>query len=52
MDYETKADALDAAFEGAVAATAVTRPVLSGATVADPAKSAFVDGYLRRSARN
>ena len=48
MDYETKADALDAVFEGAVAAAAVTRPVLSGATVADPAKSAFVDGYLRR----
>jgi HK97 family phage major capsid protein len=48
MDYETKADALDAVFEGAVAATAVTRPVLSGASVTDPAKSAFVDGYLRR----
>mgnify|MGYP000016822551 FL=1 len=48
MDYETKADALDAVFEGAVAASAVTRPLLSGATVTDPAKSAFVDGYLRR----
>jgi HK97 family phage major capsid protein len=48
MDYETKADALDAVFEGAVAASAVTRPLLSGATMTDPAKSAFVDGYLRR----
>lgn len=30
MDYETKADALDAVFEGAVAAAAVTRPVCRG----------------------
>ena len=48
MDYETKADPLDAVFEGAVPAVAVTRPVLSGARIADPAKAAFVDGYLRR----
>jgi HK97 family phage major capsid protein len=48
MDYETKADPLDAVFEGAVSATAVMRPVLSGARVADPAKAVFVDGYLRR----
>lgn len=48
MDYETKADPLDAVFEGAVAATAITRPFLSGGIVTDPARSAFVDGYLRR----
>lgn len=48
MDYETKADPLDAVFDGAVPASAITRPVLSGGTVADPARSAFVDGYLRR----
>lgn len=48
MDYETKADPLDAVFEEAVPAVAVTRPVLSGARMADPAKAAFVDGYLRR----
>ena len=47
MDYETKADPLDAVFDE-VSAAAVTRPVLSGARIADPAKSAFVDGYLRR----
>jgi HK97 family phage major capsid protein len=51
MDYEVKADPLEAAFEdaGAVAAP-VARPVLSGGTVADPARSAFVNGYLRRGA--
>jgi HK97 family phage major capsid protein len=48
MDYETKADPLDAVFDEVVSAAAVTRPVLSGARLADPAKSAFVDGYLRR----
>ncbi len=48
MDYETKADPLDAVFDGAVPAAAITRPVLSGGTIADPARSAFVDGYLRR----
>ncbi len=48
MDYETKADTLDAVFDGAVPAVAVKRPVLSGGKVADPARSAFVDGYLRR----
>lgn len=48
MDYETKADPLDAVFEEAATIAAVTRPVLSGARIADPAKSAFVDGYLRR----
>ena len=48
MDYETKADILDAVFDGAMPAVAVTRPVLSGGKVTDPARSAFVDGYLRR----
>jgi HK97 family phage major capsid protein len=48
MDYETKADPLEAVFESAVPAAAVTRPALSGARIADPAKAAFVDGYLRR----
>lgn len=48
MDYEVKADPLEAAFEGATSEVAVMRPVLSGARIADPAKAAFVDGYLRR----
>jgi HK97 family phage major capsid protein len=49
MDYEVKADAFEAVFEGAMAEVAVTRPVLSGATrIADPARAAFVNGYLRR----
>jgi len=48
MNYETKADPLDAVFEGAVPATTVTRPVLSGGSITDPARSAFIDGYLRR----
>ncbi|MBL0924418.1 MAG: phage major capsid protein [Sphingomonadaceae bacterium] len=48
MDYETKADPLDAVFDGATAEVAVVRPMLSGARIADPAKAAFVDGYLRR----
>ena len=48
MDYEVKADPLEAVFEGTTAEVAVMRPVLSGARMADPAKAAFVDGYLRR----
>lgn len=48
MDYETKADPLEAVFEGQVAAVVPVRPVLSGAAVTDPARCAFVDGYLRR----
>jgi HK97 family phage major capsid protein len=48
MDYEVKADPLEAAFEGTTAEVAVVRPQLSGARMADPAKTAFVDGYLRR----
>ncbi len=55
MDYEVKADPLEAAFDEAVAAdaaaaTPVVRPVLSGGSVADPARAAFVDGYLRKGA--
>jgi HK97 family phage major capsid protein len=50
MNYEVKADPLEAAFEGTTAEVVVMRPVLSGARMADPAKAAFVDGYLRRGA--
>ena len=52
MDYETKADPLEAAFEGTTAEAPVARPHLSGAHIADPAKTAFVDGYLRRGSRS
>jgi HK97 family phage major capsid protein len=50
MNYEVKADPLAAAFEGQVAASAaISRPALSGSTaLTDPAKAAFVNGYLRR----
>ncbi len=50
MDYEVKADAFDAAFDTAGAvAPAAARPQLSGsARVTDPARSAFVDGFLRQ----
>jgi HK97 family phage major capsid protein len=48
MDYEVKADPLESVFEGTTAEVAVVRPHLSGARIADPAKAAFVDGYLRR----
>jgi HK97 family phage major capsid protein len=49
MTYEVKADPLEAAFDAvADAPPAVTRPVLAGATGIDPARSAFVDGFLRR----
>ncbi|MEP7350519.1 MAG: phage major capsid protein [Sphingorhabdus sp.] len=50
MDYEVKADPFEAVFENAAAApVAVTRPILSGGTTtADPARAAFVNGYLRR----
>lgn len=50
MDYEVKADPLEAAFD-AVGTTSdpVLRPRLSGgASVADPARSAFVEGFLRK----
>ncbi len=49
MNYEVKADPLESAFDNAVIVpTPVKRPVLSGGSIADPAKSAFIDGYLRR----
>lgn len=50
MYYETKADPLETAFEGQMPVIAApVRPALSGATAAaDPARTAFVDGYLRR----
>lgn len=50
MDYEVKADPLEAAFDtaGDVAQAPVMRPVLSGGSGADPAHRAFVDGFLRR----
>ena len=48
MDYEVKADPLEAAFD-AVGSTAepVARPQLAASDRANPARSAFVDGYLR-----
>ena len=49
MDYEVKADALETVFDNAVPVTQVTRPLLSGTNrIADPARAAFVNGYLRR----
>ncbi len=48
MNYEVKADPIEAVFEGTTAEVPVKRPVLSGGTIADPARSAFVNGYLRR----
>jgi HK97 family phage major capsid protein len=49
MDYEVKADPLEAAFE-AVGSTAepVLRPQLAGVDAANPARSAFVEGYVRK----
>ena len=48
MDYEVKADPLEAVFDVAgVAAEPVSRPQLAGSVaIADPARSAFVDGFL------
>ncbi len=49
MDYDVKADALEAAFETADLPRApVARPALATATAADPTKAAFIDGYIRR----
>ena len=49
MNYEVKADPIEAVFEGTTAEKPVVRPVLSGATrISDPARAAFVNGYLRR----
>ncbi|MBK8631374.1 MAG: phage major capsid protein [Sphingomonadales bacterium] len=47
MDYEVKADPMAAAFDAADAPATLIRPALAGATLADPARSAFIDGYLR-----
>lgn len=48
MDYEVKADPLEAAFEAAVVPAAVVRPQLAAGDAVDPARSAFVEGYLRK----
>ncbi len=49
MDYEVKADPFEAVFEELAPVVAVTRPILSGgSSIADPARAAFVNGYLRR----
>ncbi|RDV06075.1 phage major capsid protein [Sphingorhabdus pulchriflava] len=48
MDYEVKADPLEAAFDAAVIPAAVVRPQLAAGNMADPARSAFVEGYLRK----
>jgi HK97 family phage major capsid protein len=48
MDYEVKADPLDAAFKAAVIPAAVVRPQLAAGDAVDPARSAFVEGYLRK----
>jgi HK97 family phage major capsid protein len=51
MDYEVKADPLEAAFEAVEAvAPPVTRPVLAAGSGGSGVRSAFVDGYLRRGA--
>ena len=46
MDYEVKADPLEAAFEAAAMPAAILRPQLTGGDTANPARSAFVEGYL------
>jgi HK97 family phage major capsid protein len=49
MDYEVKADPLETAFDGAgPAAASVARPQLAGVNNANPARNAFVDGFLRQ----
>lgn len=48
MDYEVKADPLEAAFEAAVVPAAILRPQLAAGDTANPARSAFVEGYLRK----
>ena len=48
MDYEVKASGLDAAFDAIETQVPVIRPRLSGGVSIDPARTAFVDGYLRR----
>ncbi|MEQ1552088.1 phage major capsid protein [Sphingorhabdus sp.] len=48
MDYEVKADPLEAAFEAAAVPAAILRPQLAAGDAVDPARSAFVEGYLRK----
>jgi HK97 family phage major capsid protein len=51
MDYEVKADALEASFDAAVlppVAEPLARPQLSATGRGGAPRSAFVDGYLRR----
>lgn len=48
MDYEVKADPLAAAFDVAVVPAAIVRPQLAGGNAADPARSAFIEGYVRK----
>jgi HK97 family phage major capsid protein len=51
MDYEVKAESLEdsfAAIEAGGVPTVIERPMISGASPENAAKSAFVDGYLRR----
>lgn len=48
MDYEVKSDPLEAAFEAAAVAAAILRPQLAAGDAANPARSAFVEGYLRK----
>ena len=47
MDYEVKADPLEAAFDAAVVTAVVQRPQLAAGDATNPAHKAFVDGYLR-----
>jgi HK97 family phage major capsid protein len=48
MDYEVKAEPIETAFDHVEPTSAVVRPLLSGGRAADPARTAFVDDYLRR----
>lgn len=56
MDYEVKADGLEASFaalEGEALPPAQTeRPLLAGMAPGDAARAAFVDGYLRRGSES
>ena len=48
MDYEVKADSLEDSFDALTPAiTPVTRPLLSGGTSINAARTAYVEGYLR-----
>lgn len=48
MSYEVKADPLAAAFDRANVSAATSRPRLFGENGSSAARSAFVDGYLRK----